>query len=444
MPPGAGRFSLNDSGRFTNSHIEGGQPRRKDQDPTAENLSKRIIADLRAFDAGLKKRDRDDFCLDMDLSPQDENSPAPISYQEARPRFIAHIAEIEATAPELHSGVLPLAAARLDGIVAYYDEKERVAKGEPKAEYKTLFAAVNGYDPYLIPEAHLEDTRKEELIDHLKAVGYHPASESPEHVARAIRDYHEAHRLVAPKDVQEEYWRFARRYRSQLAQAVGRDLSFVNYDTPIKYQDTFWRMYERLGPEGAHVWLNWHKRHSNSYDISVVQMYSNHEDFHMVVGMLYKAAIESQDLDPLAGLIPIPGPDSYALEGGAVTISELAGYNTTPDTRLGTTLYYLSKVAIANGIYLVEQGEPIPGVAANLAPYMPSNTVEEIEASLTEATTHTFDRVYQPVYGLAGYEFLQLSRNVTGSKKVEFIRRFMEVPRSRHQIHDLADDILFS
>lgn len=451
---GAEGFHLDDPGRFANGHIADGQPRRKDQEPFLENLSKRIITDLRAFDAGLKKRDHDDFCLDMDLSPQDENPLVPISYQEARPRFIVHIVQIEAIAPELHSGVLDLTAARLNGMVAYYDERERIAKGEPKTEYKKLFKAVNDYDPYLIPEPHLKDTRKE-LIDYLEAVGHRPASDSPEHVSEAMRAYHEANKLTTPKDILEEYWHQAKRYRGQLSQIVGKDLSYITYDTPLKYKNAFWRMYERLSAKEKAVWLNWNLRHRESYDISVAQMYSIHEDKHIVIGTLYQEQIDAGELDPLAGLIPIPGPDSYALEGIAVTIQELAGYRLTDDSNLGTTAYYLSKIAIANGIYRVEEGEPVQDVAQNLAPYMPSSTVEDIEADLKEATqtvdpgqaldpANVMDRVYQPVYGLAGYEFLQISRHVSEIKKREFIKRFLKTPRSRDQIHDLANVILFS
>lgn len=434
--PGAGGFNLKDPGRFANGPIEGGQPLRKDQDPTAENLSRAIITDLRGYNAWLQKRD--DFCIDMDLAPWDETQPIlPIDQQGAMRRFKSHIASIETIPPEDRSDTLDLSYLRLRGLVAYREEIERVERGEPKTEYKQLFREVNWFEPPAIKRAALDEAR-EECIDYLGAVGYPPRSSDEQDVAEAFRNYHESHKLTSPKEILDEYRQYAERYRSQLSQTIGQDLSFVNYDTLTKYTNAFWRFYERGGPSGFQVWFNWHQRHRDSYDTAVVQAYSPHEDFHETKGQVLGQRIKSGELEPLAGLITIPGPDSFAWEGEAIQIHNLAEFRLTPDTRLGTAIYHLSKLAIADGIYRVEGGEPANDVARDLAKYMPLNSVEEFEALLREATTKTFDRVYQPIYGIAGHQYRELSQNLLKPKKIRFIKYSLETPRSWEQFHDLV------
>lgn len=405
----------------------------RETSPRLEEWQNEMMMDLLGLDAWLRNRKK--FIVDMFLA-DDLPQAEPLSPEKALPKIRTHLERIA----EEGLGNLPREFkkhnAKLRSVETFLEEKDRVEHGEPKGNWFEIFPLVMDFEPILIPEEGLEETRSD-LYECLEKVGRRPETDDDEGIKQAMIDYHEDTKLATKTQIERTYLRHARRARSQLVQTLNRpDLMDVDYVIKWKEEDEFYKMYEKLDRRQWHLDANWHSRHREEYDEGLVQQYGVHEDHHFVQGQAIKTRIASEGLHPLSGCIPQPGPDNYQMEGLALTVSLFAHYSLSPDAKLGLTYYRLQKRAIAHGMYRVESGEDIDTVSGFLTRYMPLKTQEEIKKLLEEATSKPFDRFYQGVYGMAEYELSNAVQNLSPEKRLLFFKNIYPQLMNREEIHD--------
>lgn len=400
-----------------------------------ENLKTLIIKDIRSFNSCLEGND--EFCIDMDVVPF-STIVEEIDEREAIARFTRHIASVEQLGETTE--LLGLVHDRLAAQVAYRNEIAKVRAGEPKTPYDEYLRSINGFGEKDVEEGSLEEER-EKLIDcALEVMSF--ADTSGEGLRSALLSYNDKNSLRRFKDVVNHYWRYAPRFRDKFAQRIGVDLKDISYQIVYKRRDAFWKFYERPMGSSWELWMNWHKRHKNEYNIALVESYTSHEDCHFDVGEIIRQEINSGNLDPFAGLITIPGPDSYYLEGLAMTAHDWVDFGLTNDGRLGTAVYKLEKIALLKGFYLLEHGVSIDEVIKRIARYIPMKTLDQITNLLEEGITDPFARAYQVVYGRAVMDFEGFNNNLSPENKLMFIREVVKTPKTREQILKLYTDIV--
>lgn len=402
-------------------------------------LYKAIARDVLAFNNWLTSKNPDNFCLDMDLSSRTTYTTI-IDEQEAISRFTQHIESIRKLGED-RTELLELVHDRLIAQVVFRQELAKVKAGEPKTPYDEYLRAINGFGEKDVDRDFLEEKRQE-VIGHAIRVTHVRSDINAEEFREDLLSYNRNNLLHTPKDVEAHYWRYAHRFRSDFARVLGVDLSKVNYQFLRKYRKEFWKFFERPGKTDSSLWINWHERHREEYNIALVEAYVPHEESHFDVGEIIRQEIASGNLDALAGLITIPGPDSYYLEGLALTAHDWADFDLTDDGNLGASVYKLEKIALVKGFYLVEHGMPVEKATKEIARYIPMKTLDQIEKLLEEGTTDPWARAYQVVYGRAVMDFDEISKNLSDENKVVFIREIAKRPRTRNQIRNLLSDML--
>ncbi len=399
-----------------------------------EKLSKAIIHDISSFDLWLRQTKGPlEFIVGYYITKPDSGIE-PIPQEESLPRLRGHRQTMAQIGLENLPPEFTLIDARLGSIDTYFEEQEKLKRGEPKTILTDYAQAVDLFTPRLIPQKDIDDIREEEILGGLRRLGYAFTPNSEQSVRMALAVYHKGNQLKSKESIEYNYWRSAKRYRHQLSQAIGQELSSVKYDIVWKDADAFWKGYERVEEGGNYLWLNENERHMGEYDHAIVETYALHEDLHMAQASLIASEIRGRRLDPAVGIVPSIGPDAYLLEGLAQTVGDLAEYDMTPDTKLGIGLYRLEKRALANGIQYVEGGATIDEVAHDLRKYIPLKDIDEIRKLLREATTKPFERAYMIVYGISDYEFCQLRQKFGNGMKNVLLRELVTKLRTRDQI----------
>jgi len=203
-------------------------------------------------------------------------------------------------------------------------------------------------------------------------------------------------------------------------------------------------MYERMGLEGNTLFANWHERHRQSWDEGSIEMYATHEPLHFYYGYLVREEILKGNLDPAAGILPIPSPGCHQFEGIAQTVSHFASIDLSLDAQLAIGLYRLQKRALSNGLYLLETDPTltIDQVADRIRTYIPLKNPEEIRTLLEEGTTRPFERAYLPIYGLADYEFMTFCIKANPQQKAKLLQLALSRPMTPAQLRQQEDRIL--
>ena len=398
-----------------------------------EKLSKAIISDISALDFWVRQQTNGtDFRVDMYVAkPEEPIEPQPP--EVIVPRLQEHRQEMQRIGLKNLPPEFTLVDLRLAALIAYEIELQKTRLGEPQTEYQDYFRSINGYPPRLIPEQALDDSM-DQMFDALEKTGLRFTRTKPISVQVALRTYNMFNHLRTLQDIEAHYWRFARRYRFQLGILIGEDLNDVNYQVVWKSEDKFWKAWERIQLDGNELWMNEHPRHIGEYNNAVVEGYSVHEDPHFVQGEVLRREIRRRNLDPVAGIITIPGPDSFQLEGLAQTTADLGDLELTTDGRLGVTLYRSEKRALSNGLFYVASGAHVEEVAEAIRKYMPLKSIDEIRKLLREGTTKPFERAYLSVYGISDYELLQLQQKFGSGIRSFLLRNLYHNIRTRDQI----------
>lgn len=441
------RSSASNGGLFSSTSPESGSLRLGQKEPKAPIdvnpkemaiLSRAILSDVLGYDLWLKERNPNEFCVDMDETPATTRIK-PISEAEAIPAFKEHIKNIESLG-ENPSDILVVTHDRLIAQVTFREEIARTKAGEPKTPYDQYLRLIDGFGEKDVDKDVLEEGR-EHLITCVSEIDL-PMSTDGEGLRSGLRNYNERNALSSPKEVETFYFRYAERFRQKFASALGVNLSQVDYKFATKYRDEFWKFYERPGKSGNALWMNWHERHRQEFNIGLVEAYAPHEESHFDIGEVIHKEISEGRLEDIAGLITIPGPDSYYLEGLALTAHDWAGFNFTADGELGAAIYKLEKMALVKGFYLVEHGVDPKEATRDIARYIPVKTLDQIEHLLIEGTTDPFARAYQVVYGRAVMDFDEVANNLNHEKRIIFLKEVAKKPRTRNQIKNLISDIL--
>lgn len=297
-------------------------------------------------------------------------------------------------------------------LAVYLREGDKLAQGQLKTPYKEYIEAVDGYQPRLIPWPEL-DGNLGNIINILEGMGekFDPCSETS--IRRVVKRRSEETKLDSQEDVEQAFWRADRRNRSRLAQLLGEEIKNVRFELQWSEENAFWRFFESIGPGGKMILRsNWHERQRASYDNGLVEMYGGHEPSHFIVAALIGREITQNRLDPAAGLLIIPSPIGFQMEGIAQTIGDIAGFETTQDGKLAVELYRMEKRALANGLYLAEEGIDIAMVAIRIRKYMPRLGLDEIRRLLKEGTEKPFERAFLVNYGRSDYAIMTLKDRI--------------------------------
>ncbi len=435
-------------GTFLSTHPEGGfpYPGQRDINQTLsedaikekDRLSRAITRDVLAFNSWLKIRNPDDFCVDADSTTK-TTRVEPINEAEALKRFRGHILSIDQMG-EFTPESFELARDRLVAQVAYREEIARTKRGEPKTPYNEYLTIVDGFGERDVDRHVLEDGRDRVIKAAIEC--NIPLPNNNDGLMEGLRKYNDDAFLASPKDIEAHYWLYAPRFRTKFAQALDVDLSRVDYEFIIKNKDEFWKFYERLEKTGNKLWLNRNKRHIGEYNRGLVESYAPHEDSHFDIGEVIRQEIASGKIDQVVGLITIPGPDAYYLEGIALTAHDWASFNLSDDGKLGASIYRLEKIALLKGLFDVEHGEPASAVTKEIARYIPLKTLDHIEALLVEGTTEPFARAFQPVYGRSVLDFEEIGNNLTPDNRIAFIRSAVKNPTNRRGIRNKVASLL--
>lgn len=419
------------AGRNEGTFQEGNDLKEKDR------LSRAILRDVLGFNEWLE-RNSNDFCVDMDETVR-TTTIRPVSEAEALVAFKDHIGSIDALG-ENQGDIMTLEHDRLVAQVTFREEIAKTKAGEPKTPYDQYLRLTDGFGEKDVDVDLLEESR-EHLIDCVSEIDM-PISTDGEGLRNGLRNYNQRHALSSPKEVETYYFRYANRFRQKFASVLGVNLSGVDYEFATKYRDEFWKFYERPGKSGNALWINWHERHKHEFNIGLVESYAPHEESHFDIGEVIHQEISEGRLENLAGLITIPGPDSYYLEGLALTAHDWAGFKFTADGELGAAIYKLEKIALVKGFYLVEHGVDIEEATRQIARYLPVKTLGQISHLLEEGTTDPFARAYQVVYGRAVMDFDEFAKNLSHEKRIVFLKEVAKKPRTRNQIRNLISDVL--
>ncbi|MEK7580910.1 MAG: hypothetical protein AAB512_01385 [Patescibacteria group bacterium] len=343
-------------------------------------------------------------------------------YRPRRPDLIPHVSLEEAIVnldktvksindlkiPELTDDWTVIRDSRA-GLSVYLQETIRANKGEELSPYDSFVSQVAGYDTRLIPNPTL-DNGLLKIADILGRMG-EVASEGPhstDTLRRAAARRSDRTRL-SNKDFKNAFRRAEFRNRARLSEILGHDLSKVNFDFTWEQDDAFWMFWEEIGLEGDRLRVNEHERHDPKRDIGYAGMYGGHEPAHFYQAHEVRTAIKDKKLDPSVGLLLIPGPACYQLEGLAQTVGDLAGFETTLDEKLAVELYRLEKRALSNALIYVHRGNSIEEVAKWLQKYALKNRLAVSKKLLEEGTTKPFERAYLGLYGRVDYDLMQLN-----------------------------------
>ncbi|MDP2632537.1 MAG: hypothetical protein Q8P25_02340 [Candidatus Curtissbacteria bacterium] len=378
------------------------------------SLSRSIIRTTAGYDAVLRAQNMPSIIECYAYRPRPYEVDTQITREEAIAKFAEHARKIdEIGLKKLPSEWIYIRDSQL-GLAAYLREQDRLAKGEPKTPYDEFLTIVSGYAPRMIPREYQQKTL-EEITEVLASMGERFNPNDYESIRRAIRKRHEDGKLNSQDAVERVLRRADRRNRSELAKLLGPEVHSVKFQLEWEEANVFWRFYEDMSSGGENILrANWHERHRESYDIGLADMYGGHEPEHFIIGHHIARAVKKGEIDPAAGLLTIPGPTGFQMEGLAQTIGDIAEYDVTQDGRLAVLLYRLDKYDIVNGLFRAEQGEPTEEIVQDRE--FNFRGIDERRRTLRDGLRNPFDRAFLPNYGRSDYAIMQIQERV-GSVK---------------------------
>lgn len=407
-----------------------------------ESISKSIITTYSRLDCHLQLHG--DFIVDGYLvGPANLALILPQEEKEALDEFKGNMAALEAIGLERLTPEGLFIYSNLLATTVFREEQERIEKGEERMNYVEYLRKVSGIEPKLIEWQSLEADR-EEIVQALRSKGLDFNEEKLTSFAVALYAYQTLRRYTNPHEITERFKYYDDGYRFVLGNVLGKDLRSVESKVIWVEANAFWKMYERMTLLGNILYANWHERQRSSWDEGIIEMYAVHEPTHFIWGHLIREEIIKGNLDPAAGILPIPGPACYQAEGIAQTVSLFVPAHLGFDGQLALNLYTLEKRALANGLYLLETDSSmsVDKVARFIRRYMPHKNPREIRQLLTEGTTQPFERAYLPIYGLSYDYFTNFRKKANPKQRAEFLKIVFSRPMTPDQLHKEADRIL--
>ena len=337
-----------------------------------------------------------------------------ITGEEAIESFWANVKRIdEIGLPNLPSEWHSIRGGQL-ALAVYLTEEQKVASGRRKTPYDQYLEATSGFEPRLIPWRDL-GKNYDQVCDILDDMGEKADWKNELSVRAVIQRRNKTTLIQSKEEIETAFRLYDKRNRRKLLPILGNEVDNVKFDFKWEETNEFWRFWETIGPNGERdLRSNWHERHRDRYDRGTIEMYAGHEPEHYVWFALITKGINEHRIDPAAGLIAIPGPNAFQLEGLAQTIGDLAEYYLGHDGQLAVALYRMEKRAQVNGLYRVEEGASIEEAAQEIRKYMPLTNLEEIKRLLREGTEKPFERAYLPTYGMSDYGLMTLRGEVQG------------------------------
>lgn len=377
-------------------------------------LSKSIIRITAGYDMQLRQiSNGKEFIVDAyAYRPRRYEVDLNVSREEAISHFDAHARKID----QIGLNNLPPEWEYLRdsqrALAVYLREEDKVALGEAKTPYDEYLRNVSGYEPRLIPQEYIEE-HWEKIIDILDDMGEKFNAHDEESIRRVLRKRNVDTRLTTQEAVERAFRRADRRNRNKLARILGEEVKSTKFNFIWEETEAFWRFFEVMGPDGeAILRSNWHETHRDSYDLGLIEMYGGHEPSHFIFGALIKKEITEDKLDPAAGLLTIPGPSGFQLEGLAQTMTDILDYEVTQDGQLAVELYRVGKCDLANGLLLVEWGTPMEEVVQSNRKYSLTTGIERKRQLLRWGTRRPFDRGFLPNYARSDYAIMKLKSRI--------------------------------
>lgn len=415
-----------------------------DLSPEISDISRSMINTYCRFDATEKLQGG--LVVDAySVGPEDLALIMPIPIEEALDNLRRDVKRIDKIGLDNLPPEWSLIRSNAQATVTYKEEEERIARGEPKTDYKEYLPKVSGFDPRLISTKALDEGR-ERIIEGLQSKRLKFDPSKPQSVRAAFFAYQRyARRYYYAQEVAYRFAQYDDQYRSKLGAVLEEDLSDVNYKIVWDQADAFWMMWERPGIVDNILYANWHeKRHQKNWDEGKIQMFAFHEPPHFIYAYLIRREILKGNLDPATGILPIPSLGSYQYEGIAQTIPNFAPIELDSDGILATDVYRLEKRAINNGLYILETDSrlTVGEVARELRPYMLLKNQSEIMTLLQEGISQPFERAYLPVYGLSDYFFMDFAKKANQIQRNEFLKLVFKKPMTPFQLQVAADEVL--
>lgn len=383
-----------------------------------KNLSTNITKTLCGLDSW-RRAAREGYIIDMYIYRPSENELEPIPQEEAEPKFIEQIKKIdEVGGPELQN--LPpewvLIRANLVAVLTFLDEEDKHKrttageKGLKKMDYSDYLQRVVGFEPRQIPWKVLDHNR-DEMLELAREAGVRKFDpENDRSVKDALRDHQGQVKITSRDRFSSTFNDHLERHRQALSEILGEDIAEVGVDLRfVKQEDKFWRMNEVILPGDEHFDVNMADRHLDYYNTGTLEMYAIHEPTHAQWAHKVRKQIQEGNIDKAAGLVVIPGPACWQLEGIAQTLGELASLDVRPMGQYAISTYALEKRAQNNFLYEIEMnGMPIEDAVTKMGHYTPLFTRKERGRLLRDGVRKPWERAYLPIYGRSDDDFVKL------------------------------------
>lgn len=440
-----GQFSPFPNGVSYPSQIEVNNTLEAQKKIEVEKLSDDIVKNLIGLDQW-RRATRKDYVIDMYIYQPKPEELEPIPEDEAIPKLVEHINKIdEIGGPGLNS--LPvewqLIRANLVALATYLQEDDLYQKrnnGEsvpPKMDYREYIQRVDGFEPRLIPYNVLHNNRRE-MLELARAAGVGPFDSSDDRsVKNALREHQEQVKVRSSQKFEEAFMNFYYQHREKLSQILGSDL--MEIDVKLKKVEKprmFWRMNEVILPGEEFVEYNFADRHRSYYNSGTEEMYSIHEPAHIQLAHKLRGRIESGEVDKAAGLLIIPGPACWQLEGLAQTLGNLASLDIQPMGRYAIATYRLEKRAQSNFLYEIEvNGMGLEQAVSDMGTFTPLFNREERRRLLRDGTRKPWERGYMLIYGISDDDFMKFNERAGTDAMVNiFLPEWFNKIGTRNQI----------
>lgn len=383
-----------------------------------KKLSTDITKTLCGFDSW-RRAIGEGYIIDMYIYRPSELELEPIPEEEAEPKFIKQIRKIDEIGGAELQNLPPewtLIRANLVAVLTYLDEENKYKraktgeKGIKKMDYSDYLQRVVGFEPRQIPLKVLEHNR-DEMLELAREVGVRKFdSQSDRSVKDALRAHQQQVKITSKERFRSTFNDHLERHSESLGEILGEDVADV--DVKLRFvnnEKLFWRMNEVILPEDEHFDVNMAERHSSYYNTGTIEMYSIHEPTHAQWAHKVRKQIQEGKIDKAAGLVVIPGPACWQLEGIAQTLAELASLDVRPMGQYAISTYSLEKRAQNNFLYEIEMnGMPIEDAVTQMGHFTPLFSRKERGTLLRDGTRKPWERAYLPIYGRSDDDFVKL------------------------------------
>lgn len=405
-------------------------------------LSRGIVNTYSRLDATVLSEMEGGLVVDAySVGPDDLALITPIEKEEALENLKSYLTEIESLSLESLPREWTSIYGNMLATLVYFDELKRQKRGEPKRDYQEYMKLVSGFDPIFIPTEELKETRLS-IIDKLKGLGLKFRRDSTNSVLAAYFAYTDnVRRYKTPEGVEQAFFDHYSRFKQPYASALGEDLNGVNFRIVWTRVRSWWMMFERIGIAENILYANWYRDLRKDWNEGRIEVYGYHEPAHFIWAHLQKEEIKKGNLDRAAGIVPIPSPTTFQLEGIAQTVPEFTSVQSllSPDGHIAQEAYRLEKLAFANALFMLETDPKLTPEKAEkeIRPFMFFKTPRQTRATLRMGLNDPFDRAIIPVYGVSDHYLRQ------NAKKMDFEHRMTYFESAHKRLMTPAEIINF-